>query len=254
MPYRGDSHPAPAGFTTDFSYVLKLPGALILAQNICCALAFILATIGGMAWRVGKGHGFFIFMSFLSLLSCIVWLAVRILHLDSQFKKKLNWNKAGLVHNGVNAVVMMVASCVMLEVALRARLLKAAGVFGFLGFSAFLAALIWEVIIWRTKRDSEVGFQSATVIRGPEREPSQDSEQSTGVAAAAEEEEGVSFVGIKPRPVSSFLEKQSGNTTQVSTPMLVVPQEDKENSDSYRSSSAASSTQGEWQTASTLAA
>ncbi|KAK8380742.1 hypothetical protein O3P69_007990 [Scylla paramamosain] len=253
MPYQGDSHPAPARFTTNCSYLIKLPGVLILVQNICCTLAFVLGISGAMKWRVGRGHGFFIFVVFLSMLSCNTWLMVRVLHLDSMFKRKVNWNIAGLVHNGINAIFVMVASCVILETASGARPLRAAGVFGFLGFSAFLAGLIWEAIIWRTKRDSEVGLQSATVIRGLEREQSQDSEQSDGVAAM-EDEEGVSFVGIKPRPVSSFLEQQSGNTTQVSTPMLMVPQEDKENSGSHRSSSAASSTQGEWQMASTISA
>ncbi|XP_045109245.1 CKLF-like MARVEL transmembrane domain-containing protein 4 [Portunus trituberculatus] len=251
MPYQGDSHPAHARFTTDCSYLFKLPGAFILVQNICCTFAFLLAISGAMKWRVGRGHGFFVFVAFLSMLSCDVWLAVRVLRLDSMFKKKLNWNIAGLVHNGINALFMMVASCVLLEAASEARPLRAAGVFGFLGFSAFLAGLIWEAIIWRTKRDSETEFQTATVIRGVEREPSQDSEGSIGVAAT-EDEESVSFVGIKPRPVSSFLEQQSGNTTQVSTPMLMVPQDDKENSNSHRSSSSASSTQGEWQMASAV--
>lgn len=251
MPYQGDrdTHPAPTTFTTDFSHLKKLPGPLIVVQLVCCLLGFALALDGTVGWGVRRGHAFFTFIIFLSMLCCACWLLVRIFQLDAMFKKDVNWNILGLVHNGGNGFFLMIASCLMLEGASAARPLRAAGVFGFLGFSAFLAGLVWEVIVWRSNRDSLPGFATATVIPGRERSKTPDSMASAGIAEAPElRDEEVSFVGMKPRPVSSFLEQQSGNLGEVSTPMLVVPQGDSEGH-SKRSSSA-SSIQGEWQMAS----
>ncbi|XP_050727973.1 CKLF-like MARVEL transmembrane domain-containing protein 4 isoform X2 [Eriocheir sinensis] len=171
MPYQGDRHPdRPQGrFTTDFSYLRKLPGALILVQLVCAFLGFTLAAAGSAVWRVRRGHAFFTFVSFMSMLSCVCWVAVRVFQLEALFKREINWNVVGLVYNGLNAFFLMVASCLMVEAASSARTLRAAGVFGFLGFSAFLSGLVWEAIVWRSNRDSGPGFSTATVVSGLER-------------------------------------------------------------------------------------
>ncbi|XP_045611416.1 uncharacterized protein [Procambarus clarkii] len=262
MPYLGDrQEPEHPKFTTDFGYVKKLPGALILVQLVCTGLGFLLALGGSLVWMVKSGHGFYTFVSFVSFLSCVCWLVVHVFQFYTLFKIAINWNLVGLVYNGVNGFLMMVASCVMVEVASEARALKAAGVFGFLAFTGFLAALVWEALLWHKNRDSGAGFSSASVVRGLDRPdtPESDCVDVRGVVAGGDDHDddaAVGLVGMKARPVSSFM--QPAHNGEVSTPMLYAPgwEKDKDSQpgasddfDSDRSEgSSHSSVQGEWQT------
>lgn len=262
MPYLGDNeqqqqHPK---FTTDFTYVKKLPGALIVVQLVCTGVGFFLALGGSLVWMVKTGHGFYTFISFVSFLSCISWLVVHVLQLYALFKTTINWNKVGIVYNGVNGFLMMVASCVMVEVASEARALKAAGVFGFLAFTGFLAGLVWEVLAWHKNRDSCEAF-TASVVRGPDRPDTPDSQclDVRGEVAGDHDDDddgaAVGFVGMRARPVSSFL--QPAPNGEVTTPMLYAPgwEEKEKHSDvkaavssQHSEKSSNSSIEGEWQT------
>ncbi|KAG0695237.1 hypothetical protein GWK47_026961 [Chionoecetes opilio] len=244
MPYQGDSdtRPEAARFILTAASSLEALGSLRYFSLVCSFFAFMLGVSGTVRWAVRGRHAFFTIVSFMSMLSCACWLLVRVLHLDALFKRNVNWNKAGLVYNGANALVLMVGSCVMLEVASGARTLRAAAVFGFLGFTAFLAGLVWEGIVWRTNRDEgSAGFFTATfflflswltpskvITRAPQAKNrcslqaymTPDSDGSTGVAQAGEGgDEGISFVGIKPRPVS-FIEQVSPLLPMQQKPVL----------------------------------
>lgn len=261
MPYRGDRdlEDRPK-FTTNIHYVRKLPGALVCVQLVCTGLGFLLALGGSMVWSVESGHGFFTFVSFICSLSCICWLAVHVFQLYTLFKITINWNKVGLVYSGVNAFLLMVASCFMVEAASEARALKAAGVFGFLGFTGFLAGLVWEVLLWHKNRDGGPGFSTASVVQGPDRPDTPESGALVdvrGEVAGGDEDSdtGVGFVGMKARPVSSFVQEPTHNG-EVTTPMLYAPgwQEEKAQHSSRTSNvserserSSSSSVQGEWQ-------
>ncbi|XP_047502748.1 uncharacterized protein LOC125048221 [Penaeus chinensis] len=262
MPYQGDrtAEKQPGQFTTDVKYIRKLPGALIVVQLICCSLGFILAVCSSVMWKVRAGHGFFTFVSFIASVSCINWLVIHVFQIYLLFNRSFNWNILGLAHNGLCGFLLMIASCVMVELASAARALRAAGVFGFLGFTGFLAGLVWEVMVWLKNRDSGPGFATATVVSGLDRPGTPDSGNSVDVGDEVatrdneDAEAAVGFVGMKARPVSSFIQepRQNGGVT---TPMLYAPgKEGEDDPDRPRSRGAASensscsSVEGEWQT------
>lgn len=269
MPYEGDRDKSlQKKFTTDFKYIKKLPGILIVIQLVCCCLGFLLSLGASFVWAGRGGHSFFTFIVFIAFLGCVSWLVIHVCQLYTLFERNINWNMLGLIHNGVFGFLVMVASCVMIEVASEARPLRAAGVFGFLGFTGFLMGLAWEVTVLLKNRDAGFGFTStATVVQGPERPESLNSVD--GVVNVNDEvalnddhdsEAAVGFRSIKARPVSSFIQvpNQNGGVT---TPMLYAPgnteeegptkpkrstaiSENSENSDNSDNSSV----QGEWQT------
>ncbi|KAK3892228.1 hypothetical protein Pcinc_003918 [Petrolisthes cinctipes] len=219
----------------------KLPGLLILLQLGCTSLGFLLA-VGGtvLSGRARHAYGVFIFASFYACFSCLVYLALRVLSFHVVFCRRpqhcMNWNVVGLIHSGVSVFLMMVGSCFMVEYAGGVRILRAAGVFGFLGYTMFLAQLIFELLAWRKARGSSLlpAFVTASVVRARAESASREGSRcsSRGEMVRGEvalrdhnEEEGtVGFVGMKQRPVSSYLQ----SNTEVTTPMLYAPGFDKD--------------------------
>ncbi|XP_064090662.1 CKLF-like MARVEL transmembrane domain-containing protein 4 [Macrobrachium nipponense] len=265
MPYQGERDKGPRKFKADVRYLKKLPGVLVVIQLVCCALGFFLSLGASFVWRGTAGQSFFTFIVFVASLGCFVWLVVHVFQLYTLTNRTVNWNIMGIVHNGVFGFFVMIASCVMIEVASEARPLRAAGVFGFLGFTGFLMALAWEVMMWLKNRDPGIGFNTATVVEGPKRPESLhsiDGEVNLRDEIASREDHetdaAVGFVGMKARPVSSFIQEPNQNG-EVTTPMLYAPGNDDDDeaprpkrasaiSEKSEASSNSSSVQGEWQT------
>ncbi|KAK7060633.1 hypothetical protein SK128_027928 [Halocaridina rubra] len=232
MPYQGDRDESlRVKFTTDIKYLTKFPGVFILIQLLCCGLGFLVSLGSSFVWHGRGGIAFFIMVSFVASTGCLVWLVIHVFQLYSLCKKDINWNLTGLVFNGVIGFFVMVASCIMIETASSARPLRAAGVFGFFGFTGCLMGLAWEVTVWLKNRDSGLSFATATVEQGPRRPDSMSSSNDDNVTDAlalqtdSNEESGIGFKGMKNRPVSSFIQEpnQMGGVT---TPMLYAPGND----------------------------
>ncbi|XP_076054003.1 uncharacterized protein LOC143032812 isoform X2 [Oratosquilla oratoria] len=156
--------------SADISYVKKMPGMAVAVQLVTCLFAFVLSVGASTTYFVSSGHGFFIFITFLATVSCILWLLLRVLGLETLLPAKFDWNLAGLVYNGVLGFLVMVGSCVMVDRAMASQVLKAAGVFGFFGFTGFVTALVYEASIWYRRRSSAPGMASAVVVQGPDRD------------------------------------------------------------------------------------
>lgn len=195
--------------SVDISYVKKMPGLAVVAQLVACLFAFVLSVGASMTYFVSSGHGFFIFITFVATVCCILWLMLQVLGFEKLLPAKFDWNLAGLVHNGVFGFLVMVASCVMVDKAKASRVLKAAGVFGFFGFTGFVTALVYEASIWYRRRSSAPGMASAVVVQGPDREEDTESRESSGdpgdgLVAGGDDFEGAGGAGSSIEPYGSY--------------------------------------------------
>ncbi|KAL7643170.1 UNVERIFIED_CONTAM: hypothetical protein RMT77_006460 [Armadillidium vulgare] len=128
----------------DLSFFKNFPGIFIVTQLACCCIGFFLG-VGGHYYKSVQ-HVFFLLTTSMASFSTTCWIVFHFCEVkSSSVFRGVDWNKVGIIHSAIFGFFVMVGSACMIEVSYAARSLRAAGVFGFFGFTAFLIHLCWEV-------------------------------------------------------------------------------------------------------------
>ncbi|CAL4069001.1 unnamed protein product, partial [Meganyctiphanes norvegica] len=125
------------------AYLKSLPGLFVCVQLVLCFLAFVISVSSAVHYSLHASHGFFSFITFLAILSCTVWIFTHTFNLHTLFKKEIDWNHAGLLHNSVWGFFLMAASCAIINIASLDKSLRAAGT-----FCQCLYCFIMETVTW----------------------------------------------------------------------------------------------------------
>lgn len=221
---RATEGPQRATFSTVFdgTFFKTVTGILLVVQVVSCFLGMVL----GASWRGSYtgGHVFFLIVIVLTFLCGLLLLAARAIRLDDLMLRNVDWNIVFGFYSVPSALLVLIASCVMVEAAKAVSALKAAGVFGLFAWNAlFGMSLLHGRTLLKLMRQNKLPTATATVVPGVETTSPPSDESSDewsddyegGDVAEGDAEAGVTLKQATLRPPS-----YPGNVEKNSQPSL----------------------------------
>jgi len=185
----------------DFNFLKSVPAVLLAVQAVCSLLALILA--GSWQGDHTGSHTFFLLVMTPTFLASFSLLVCRAISLDDLLNREIPWDMLLAGHSLAGFVLVLIASCLMVEAAKAVSVLKAAGVFGLFAWNSLLVGslLHGRPLLVRLRGGAGPATHSATVTPGGQDAEAQDSSDEWSDDEASTQG-GVTFVGQRPRPQS----------------------------------------------------